>query len=140
MAETSPIPVVPTLGSDPYLTDPVEIIASVLRHYMSAPKTVTVTWITESISLRETLSRWGNEVTEVAVDKVREDLTDAFNRIFGAQVSVEVKSVDQPTGYDLVISVGVIVNGEPYSLNRNVTVSADGHIDYQQNTLPDDEE
>ena len=136
-----PTPMVPTLGGDPYLRDPVRIIAYILNYYFSAPKSAMITWYNEAISFKHTLARRRDSEEEILPEAVSSELTAALTRIFGSQVQVEVTL--HPGENDITkilrISVSVIVDGTPHMLDKNVTLSEDGQIVYVL-TSEDDEE
>ena len=110
---------VPTLGTTTFLTDATDIVPYVIRHYAAAPKSTTHVWTDEAISLRDTLTRFGNDRQNVR-EPISQELSRVFNRIFGnssTNVSVTIEDVEGLGLYNIVLEVTVFQNGTPFTLS-----------------------
>lgn len=127
------IPVMPTLGSTGFVHEPVEIMAYLLRHYASAPKSQTVTWFDEAISLKDDLAQFATAQEGALESQMSNVLTAALARITGETPSVTVTRTTLDNGYNLTITMAVPYDGDVHTLNQNVGIDEQGYITYDVN-------
>ena len=123
------IPCVPTLSSVTFLTNPPDVIAYVLRHFCSSPKSVNETLIEYTISMMDIISRYGDDVDAVCVQTIQ-SLTQAFTNIYGVG-STTVEATPQTSdnvNYSIEINVSITYNGQTYSIANTVTTDSNGRL------------
>lgn len=126
-----PTPVVLTLGGDSYIREPSRIIAYILNHYVSAPKSATTVWYDQTVSAQHTIAEYKDRTKEDMLDAMQRELTACYSRIFGAGVSVRLTAIDETESeYRINISVAIVRAGETYGLDRNVQLTNDGRLEY----------
>lgn len=101
-------PCVPTLGATTFVTDPGQILAIVLRSYITLPKSRSDIYTDEIISYMDDVSRISYDMT-VFSETVEASLSSAYDRIFkGSGVSVSVTCtpvVTTGTNYDVELTI-----------------------------------
>lgn len=130
-------PMVFTLGPQTVLTDPKQIIAYTLRHFINAPASVSDIYRNMTISLPDIISNYGSDRATVSKPIITQ-LTGALSRIFGntSTVTIDVDIEDPPMSsgksgsryYSVGISVRVQYNGMIYSCDPSITVNANGQL------------
>lgn len=114
---------IPTLGSQEFITKPQLMMAYVLRYYTTAPKSTSNTHYDQKISLTDTLSRYGNDMSAIT-GPVRVELLAEFTRLFpdaSIEIDVTTTSTDNVT-YELVISPIVTMDGMAYTVDKTVSI------------------
>lgn len=122
-------PVVPTLSKTTFLTDPSDSIAYIIRHFCSAPKSVTETTWSSNISIEDIISRYSGSIDTIC-SQAQQALATVFNRIYGngsTTVTVTYQTTNQ-IDYAIVISVLVGYNNNIYSISSNITVNSNGQL------------
>ncbi len=130
MTTTAPTPIILTLDSQSVLSNPIDIIAYVLRYYLTAPKSVSDTTYAAMISFADTASRYQDNLN-VTAQSVITDLSAVFNRFFNATnnggSSIDVTPTDNGDGtYNLTIAITVSVQGRSYALGADVSIDNTG--------------
>lgn len=125
----NPTPIVPTLEGLGILSDPQDILAYVLRWYVTVPKSISDSTPDHIISIADSTSRYQNNPTRL-VEAVRNDLMGVYTRYFGPGSStIDISVNDHGNGtYDIIIQIAAIVAGKSHTLGSNVTVGQDGAI------------
>ena len=117
---------VPTLGSQLFLTNPKDMIEYTLRSYAKTPRSISDTYYPWVISLGDTISKNINDLTVLA-DRVQDDLTAVFARIFPTASYRSISASTAPTAendgtFNLTISVLITIGGVPYSVDDSVSI------------------
>ena len=113
-----------TLGASLTVTKPKEILKYVLRYYATSLKSVANVGIRQSISLLDTVSRYGAR-KEAITGPIQNELTEELLRYFPQdliEVDVTTAAVDS-VRYTVVIGIVVTIQGIPYSIDRTVTIN-----------------
>ena len=125
----SPIPILPCLDTQSILNDPRDILAYIIRYYVTAPKSVSDTTPFSMISLADDISRYQNSPSTI-VSKVTEALQQTLANYFpkpDASASVDVTTSDNGDGsYNLTIRVAASTVNGTFSLGADVGVGSTG--------------
>ena len=115
--------VVPTLGAKTLLVEVSEILAYQIRQFATTPRTLSVIYHDQVVSLGDILSRNPTDSTAV-ISATTDALNQLFSRIFGS-TGVVVNVTEQArndASYSLVIFVQVTVAGKPYGVSSSIQV------------------
>ena len=126
---TTPMVAYPTLDVITYLTNPQDIIAAVLRQYVSVPKSASETFYKQTISLQDTLSRYSYNKQNITTP-VMNDLNSVFNNYFSPgtfNVDVTYNNVDTVT-YNLIITVNAYISGQSYTAGNSISIDSNNNI------------
>ena len=113
-----------TLGAELLVTAPQKIIRYALQYYIASMKSAANVGYAQSISLVDTLSRYGGTRDAVAAP-IQQEFATELTRYFPTalvEVDVTTETVDSDT-YTLVISPSVTLNGLVYTIDKSVMVS-----------------
>lgn len=118
---------VPTLGPTTYLRDIGSIIKYTLRQYAAMPKSATYTYGAMMISLRDTISQYGNNKRTI-IQPIRTELSDTLNRIIHTgrtNVQASTEDIDD-VRYSIVIEVITIIGENTYRLSEVIDIDEEG--------------
>ena len=126
-----PKPVFTTLTT--IYTDPLAIISELLKMYYAQPRSHTHVWTENIVSIRHTLARYEKEGPDTLSNVMANELTNALTRIFGEDtVKVEIDTENHDGGfYDMTIKVMGVYEGQPFRMNKSITVDAKGYLTHE---------
>lgn len=126
-------PTIPVLMSDiSRLSGPVDIIKYILKWYSSVPKNINDTFSQHEISFRWDDAESGHN-REILREQVRINLTSVLKRYFpdadAISVTVTTEEID-PVRYSILIDIGVLLEGVPYSVSNDFSIDNNGHLEF----------
>ena len=126
---TTPIPIIPTLDVQSILDDPRDILAYILRYYVTAPKSVSNSTPAAMISFADTASRYQSD-SNVLSSAIIKDLSSVYGRFFDLNATtIDVSTQDNGNGtYNVTILLATIKNNTSYTLGASISVDNTGAI------------
>lgn len=114
------------------VSDPIEMISYVVRHYLNMPKNLTENFNAESISIIYTIAENNND-TDAILSQVKKDLVTVLQRHFpGGNLTIDVSTGELSTNVNyadmssgnlvIVIYITLTLGDKTYNWNKNVTV------------------
>lgn len=113
--------------TSPFITNPSDILAYLIRHYFYTPANITENYIDNEIVFAKTFAKHKNNITLLS-ESMKNDLYDLIGRYFDnvtVSITPQPKYQTDDVRYSLEVDVVVTYNNKQYGITPNLDVS--GH-------------